>query len=155
MNTIRIIKADSGQTKTVLQLVKKLLSELEDQPNEFVGLDEEKIIREMATVGERYTAFLAKNAEEEWIGVVTVMEAFAIYANGSYGIIDEMYVEPAYRSQGVGRRLIDAVKKLGQQRGWLRLDVTAPPEKKWQRSVRFYESHGFVFTGPKLRFMFV
>lgn len=52
---------------------------------------------------------------------------------------------------GVGRRLIEAVKAYGSTRGWLRLDVTAPPEPEWQRTVRFYEEQGFVFTGPKLR----
>jgi hypothetical protein len=27
----------------------------------------------------------------------------------------------------------------------------APPGEAWERSVRFYETQGFVFTGPKLR----
>lgn len=155
MNATRIVKAEPNQMEVVLQLVKDLLSELEDQPEEFVGLDEKKVVGDMNDQGERYTAFLAQNPGGGWIGVVTVMEAFAIYANGKYGIIDEMYVTPAYRSQGVGKQLIDAVKQLGRQRGWLRLDVAAPPGEKWKRSVRFYESYGFVFTGPKLRFMLV
>ena len=155
MNAARIVKAEPDQTRIVLRLVKELLLELEDQPEEFVGFDEGKVLGDMNKAGERYIAYLAQSSDGEWIGVITVMEAFAIYAGGNYGIIDEMYVAPAYRSQGVGALLIDAVKKLGRQRGWLRLDVAAPPEEKWQRSVRFYESNGFVFTGPKLRFMFV
>ena len=155
MNAARIVKAEPDQTRIVLRLVKELLLELEDQPEEFVGFDEGKVLGDMNKAGERYTAFLAQSSGGEWVGVVTIMEAFAIYANGNYGIIDEMYVAPPYRSQGVGKQLIDWVKQLGQQRGWLRIEVTAPPGKKWQRSVRFYESQGFVFTGPKLRFMFV
>jgi len=52
------------------------------------------------------------------IGVVTVVEAFAIYANGRYGIINEMFVAPGHRSRGVGALMIDAVKALGSSRGW-------------------------------------
>jgi GNAT superfamily N-acetyltransferase len=80
------------------------------------------------------------------------METFALYAGGSYGVIDEMYVDPAHRAGGVGRLLIDAVKDLARRKGWVRVDVTAPPGERWRRTVRFYEKQGFVFTGPKLRF---
>ena len=83
----------------------------------------------------------------------TIRADFALYAGGRYGVIDEMYVVPAWRARGVGRRLIDAVKARGRERGWRRIDVTAPPEKEWERTVRFYQQHGFVFTGPKLRAM--
>lgn len=150
---ITIVKATPQLTGEVLRLVGQLLTELEDQPAEFSGIDLQKVRRDLEDVQDRYTAFLAQNSDGEWIGVVTVMEAFAIYANGNYGIIDEMYVAPSYRSKGVGKQLIDAVKQHAQNRGWLRIDVTAPPEAKWARTVRFYEAQGFVFTGPKLRYM--
>lgn len=94
MNTARIVKASPDQTDLVLRLVKELLLELEDQPNEFVGFDERKVVSDMSEAGERYTAFLAQGSGGTWVGVVTIMEAFAIYAGGNYGIIDEMYVAP-------------------------------------------------------------
>jgi hypothetical protein len=40
---------------------------------------------------------------------------------------------------------------VARERGWRRLDVTAPPGDAWRRTVAFYEKNGFVFTGPKLR----
>ena len=86
------------------------------------------------------------------VGISTLVETFAIYAGGSYGVIDEMYVDPEFRSAGVGKMLIDAVKEFGREKNWLRVDVTAPPEEQWKHTVRFYEKQGFVFTGPKLRF---
>ncbi len=149
---IRIVLAGPGDRNTVLDLVQRLLEELEDSPDEFQGIDRERICRDLEGAGERLMAFLALSASGEAVGVTTLFEAFAIYAGGNYGIIDEMYVAPEHRSLGVGRQLLGAVMDEGRRRGWLRIDVTAPPEKKWARTVKFYESQGFVFTGPKMRF---
>jgi GNAT superfamily N-acetyltransferase len=150
---IRIVEASAAEHGIVLDLVGRLLRELEERPEEFAGVDEGRVRRDLAGAGGRFTAFLARAEDGEPVGVVTVVETFAIYAGGSYGIIDEMYVAPAHRSRGVGRMLIDGVKRHGRSKGWLRVDVAAPPEKRFERSVRFYEQQGFTFTGPKLRFM--
>ncbi len=148
---IRIVRATAADRETVVALVERLLEELEDRPEEFAGLDRERVLREVEASGEAFTAFLARRPGGDAVGVVTVVETLAIYAGGRYGVIDEMYVAPECRGAGVGRLLIEAAKELGRQRGWVRLDVTAPPEKKWERTVKFYEKQGFVFTGPKLR----
>jgi GNAT superfamily N-acetyltransferase len=148
---IRVVQAGVAERDTVLALVEKLLRELEETPDEFEGIDRRRVERDRRAAGERFTAFLALNPKGDAVGVLTLFEAFAIYAGGNYGIIDEMYVEPEYRSRGVGGKLLQAVKDHGAARGWMRLDVAAPPEKRWERTVRFYEAQGFVFTGPKLR----
>jgi GNAT superfamily N-acetyltransferase len=124
---------------------------LEDSPDEFQGIERARILGNLEEAGERFMAYLALSDSGEAVGVATLFEAFAIYAGGNYGIIDEMYVVPEHRSLGVGSRLLEAVRDEGRRRGWLRIDVTAPPDKKWARTVNFYESQGFVFTGPKLR----
>ena len=149
---IRIVEASQEDHEQVLDLVQRLLKELEDHPNEFEGIDRSKVLRELAEVGGRYTALLALDGAGRVVGVTTVMESFAIYAGGNYGIIDEMYVVPGQRSRGTGKLLIEAVKELGRRKGWLRIDVTTPPEDRWKRTVKFYEEQGFVFTGPKMRF---
>jgi GNAT superfamily N-acetyltransferase len=153
MSAIRIVQAGPSDRSTVLDLVRRLLRELEDDPAEFRGIERPKMLRDLERIGDRFTVFLARDASGQAVGVTTVMEAFAIYAGGDYGIIDEMYVTPEHRSRGVGALLIEAVKDLGRLRDWLRIDVTAPPEGRWSRTVRFYEGQGFSFTGPKLRFM--
>jgi GNAT superfamily N-acetyltransferase len=149
---IRIVEATAKERNRVFDLVERLLAELEERPEEFQGIDRAKTLKDLESAGDRFTALLALDAAGRVIGVATVMESFAIYAGGNYGVIDEMYVDPAHRSGGVGKLLIDAVKELGRRRGWLRIDVTAPPEDRWKRTVKFYEKQGFVFTGPKLRF---
>ena len=148
---MRIVTATPEDRTAVLELVAKLLRELEDSPDEFAGLDATRVLRDLESADGRFTAFLALADSGAPVGVATLFEAFAIYAGGSYGIIDEMYVDPAWRGAGVGSRLLEAIREHGRRRGWLRIDVTAPPEKRWERTVRFYEREGFVFTGPKMR----
>ena len=147
----RIVEASEKDRDQVIALVGQLLAELEDQPDEFAGIDHAKILKDLGDTCDRYTAFLALDPGDRIVGVMTVMESFAIYAGGNYGVIDEMYVVPGQRSRGIGKLLLDAIKKHGRERGWLRIDVTAPPEERWKRTVRFYEENGFVFTGPKMR----
>jgi GNAT superfamily N-acetyltransferase len=148
---LRIERAAPGNRDVVLVLVERLLRELEDSPDEFQGIERRRVVRDLESAGERFTAFLALLPSGEGVGVVTLFEAFAVYAGGNYGVIDEMYVAPEHRGAGVGRRLVEAVAQEGRRRGWIRIDVTAPPEKRWDRTVKFYESQGFVFTGPKMR----
>lgn len=148
---IEIRRAGPQDRQTVLELVERLLTELEDLPKEFAGLDRDRTLFDLANAGDTFTAFVARTMSGEAVGVLTVSETFAIYAGGRYGVIDEMYVDPGHRSAGVGRGLLEAAKELGRVRGWRRIDVTAPPGAAWDRTVRFYEGHGFVFTGPKMR----
>ncbi|HEX9428408.1 MAG TPA: GNAT family N-acetyltransferase [Candidatus Polarisedimenticolia bacterium] len=155
---IRIDQATPADAAQVLSLVESLLRELEENPEdrgpgarEFEGIDRAKVLKDLSGVRGRFAVFLARTDAGETVGVATVMEAFAIYAGGNYGIIDEMYVVPGRRSAGVGGRIIEAIKAHGRRKGWLRIDVTAPPERHWERTVKFYEKQGFVFTGPKLR----
>lgn len=147
---IEIRRAGPQDRQTVLDLVERLLTELDQLPKEFAGLDRDRTLFDLANAGDTFIAFLARISGEP-IGVLTVTETFAIYAGGRYGVIDEMYVVPEHRSSGVGRVLLEAAKELGMVRGWRRIDVTAPPGAAWERTVRFYEREGFIFTGPKLR----
>ena len=149
---IRVVRATPAQYATVLALVQELFDETADGSGEFDGLDLEGTIPTLVAAGPRFAAFLALDDDAHPVGVATITEALAAYAGGWYGILSEMYVRPAYRGAGVGEQLLDEVKAYGRARGWRRIDVTAPPEAKWKRSVAFYERNGFVFTGPKLRF---
>ena len=113
---------------------------------------EVKCLPKFNKIPDGFNVFLAINAEGEAVGAITLAESFAIYAGGHFGIICELYVAPAYRSQGVGKKLLNAVKEIAKEKGWKRIDVTAPPEEKWVPTVKFYEREGFTFTGPKMRF---
>ena len=148
---IKISRIGPERKELIFRYVSLLLNELEGDESEFEGIDSAKIYREMEVLGDRFSALMATSGSGKVVGMMTVMESFAIYAGGKYGIIDEMYVAPNSRSQGISQKLITALIEYAGQRKWQRIDVTAPPEEKWKRTIAFYEREGFVFTGPKLR----
>ena len=94
-------------------------------------------------------AFLAYD-ENEAIGVLTLHEGHAIYAEGAFGEVSELFVSPEYRSHKIGHRLIDAAVEFATSKNWSRLEVGAPDLPRWQRTVDFYKSRGFHEIGPRL-----
>jgi ribosomal protein S18 acetylase RimI-like enzyme len=83
---------------------------------------------------------------------LTASESVAIYAGGRFGVIHEFSVAPEARSHGVGRALVAEISRIGRERDWRRLEVTAPPlEPPNQRAVAFYRANGFTTSGPHLK----
>jgi GNAT superfamily N-acetyltransferase len=62
----------------------------------------------------------------------------ALYARGTFGIIPGFFVHPAFRSQYVGRRLMEQAVAFGHSRGWTRLEVTTPPLPQFDQTLAFY-----------------
>jgi GNAT superfamily N-acetyltransferase len=85
------------------------------------------------------------------VGLLTLTESQSIYAGGNYGTIDEMYLLPDSRDRKIGRQFLEFIFSIAREKQWQRIDVTAPTEAKWQKTIDFYESNGFQFTGPKLK----
>ncbi|CAG7635800.1 GNAT family N-acetyltransferase [Paenibacillus allorhizosphaerae] len=95
-----------------------------------------------------YTVWMATDRlSGRAVGFLSLCESHALYADGAFGIIQEFYVEPEYRSRGVGARLLAAAQAYGKTCGWKRLEVVTPPLPFFQRTVLFYERNGFEKTG--------
>jgi GNAT superfamily N-acetyltransferase len=77
-----------------------------------------------------------------------VTECISISAGGVYGVINELYVMPAWRSEGVGRLLVSQVVALAEERQWRRIEVTTPGDD-FSRTLHFYEKEGFYRIGPR------
>lgn len=84
-------------------------------------------------------------------GILMLTEGVAVFAGGAFGQITELYVTPQYRSRGVASLLVRRATEFGRKRGWKRMDVGAPHQPRWSRSLHFYECEGFVEVGPRLR----
>ena len=97
----------------------------------------------------RYFVLVTRMESGEMSGFVTMYESFALYAEGVFGTIAELFVLPEYRSRGIGRHLCEAAKKFGIKRGWRRLEVTTPPLPEFNRTLGFYERQGFSVTGGR------
>ncbi|HEY4252964.1 MAG TPA: GNAT family N-acetyltransferase [Roseomonas sp.] len=145
-----IRRAGVADAATVAGFVDSLLVELSgaaSRPEERL-----RTATRLLAEDDRVFGFLA-TLEAAPVGVILVAESAAIYAGGSFGTITELYVTPAHRSGGVARQLVGAALALGRGRGWGRLEVGAPRQPAWERSVRFYLREGFTEVGPRLRCM--
>lgn len=85
------------------------------------------------------------------LGVILLNECAAIYAGGKFGEISELYVDPKHRSKGVAAQLVDTAQDYATKCGWKRLEVGAPTQPAWERTLRFYLREGFEEVGPRLR----
>jgi GNAT superfamily N-acetyltransferase len=165
MDSVNMEIARPDEMDAVLTLIEELLTELGQEGQEFRQVDRAKLradlernvastpeeAREASSYSGRFLALLAKDRSGAAIGVLTLSTSFALYAGGEYGVIDEMYVRPESRGQGLGRGLITAALGIARERRWLRLDVTGPENAPDNRAIRFYEGMGFEYRGPKLR----
>lgn len=141
-------KAAQEDAAVVAGFVCALLQELsgsEDTDCEAVSATAEALLQRG-----QITAFVAAQ-DGTPVGVITLHECAAIYAGGVFGEISELYVMPAFRSQGVAAQLLAAAQAEGVARGWKRLEVGAPTQPQWHRTLAFYEAQGFLETGPRLR----
>lgn len=90
-------------------------------------------------------------ADDEPVGVMTLNECTAIYAGGKFGEISELYVRQDMRSQGIAQQLLDHAQQEALARGWKRIEVGAPGQPEWHRTLNFYLRNGFNEVGPRLR----
>ncbi len=146
MLTFRI--ADEADT----HLVSELLADLFEEVGHALSASEIADIFLHIDSNDLHSTLLALDEADEAVGVLTIVESIGLYAGGRIGVINELYVVPAYRSEGVGKLLLDAAKELAEQRGWKRIEVTTPGEE-YEKTLRFYEREGFMPIGPRYKFM--
>jgi GNAT superfamily N-acetyltransferase len=131
----------------VARLIDSLLAELNETPSK---LEERcKTTLRLLAIEDRVFSFLAYEKVEP-VGVIMVTESLSIYAGGVFGVITELYVVPSSRSAGVAQSLIEVSATLARERGWRQLEVGAPTQPQWARSLKFYLRNGFTEIGPCL-----
>ena len=141
--------ANISSVEEVTELLKDLYIELGEEKESINFLDPDFVKGMLESKGTE--VYLAYNHNRETVGIISLTESQAFYAGGKYGVIDEMYILPGFRSNNIGSQVILDIKRIAKQKGWKRLDVTAPTEERWVRTVDFYKRNGFEFTGPKLK----
>lgn len=141
--------ADESDTDAVANLLAALFEEVEHTPDadEIAGIFAE------IDADDHHSTLLALDKDDDVVGIMTVVECLSISAGGKYGVINELYVTPEYRSEGVGKMLLDEVKELAENRGWKRLELTTPGDE-FSKTLHFYEREGFYKIGPRYKFDF-
>ena len=141
-----IILADNSHTGLIGALLEKLFAEVEHHMTK-------ETIEANYTEIEDYGAhvvLLAFDGDGDPAGIITLAETVALFAGGKVGVINELYVLPEYRSEGVGRMLLEAAKEIAASNEWRRLEVTTPGEE-FIRTRQFYEREGFFEIGPRYK----
>lgn len=152
--SIRIAPAKSEDAATVASLVTALTREISAAINDHTQFDHnvaltEQLCRSWIEAG-IYTVLLAYvDGESEPVGVATIAQTYALYAEGKIGVIQECYVVPAFRNRAVGGALLDAAFALAQLKGWVCMELCTPPLPQFARSLDFYQKHGFKPVGGR------
>ena len=149
---MHIHRASTNEAREVAVMVGELLNEIMSTIGEQVfsfSLDETTARLEDFIVREQYFVFVAQSGDAGPVGFIALTESHALYAEGAFGTIPELFVRPAFRSQNVGLRLVEQAKAFGHSRGWKRPEVTTPPLPAFDKTLGFYEREGFAIAGGR------
>ena len=150
---LRIDHAQPDDAPIIAQMVGELLREIMAMvgTKAFAFHQEETEVRARSWMTDgKYSVLLARDGvQPEPLGFLALSESYALYTEGAYGTIPEFYVRPVHRSNGVGAALLEQARRLGQSRGWRRLEVTTPPLPQFDRTLAFYQREGFSISGGR------
>lgn len=148
-NHILIECIAQNEINLIISLLKELYLELGEEAESIYFLNRELITKILSSG--MTEIYLVKMDRQKIAGIFVLTECQSIYAGGKYGLIDEMYIKPEFRSIKIGSYLIEKANIIGREKNWKRIDVTSPTEDKGKKVRAFYEKCGFVFTGSKLK----
>jgi ribosomal protein S18 acetylase RimI-like enzyme len=89
---------------------------------------------------------LALLAGEPALAVAVVTLRPNVWYDGPVALLDELYVAPEFRGQGIGSALLAGVETLAQERGAELVEINVDGNDV--RARRFYERHGYANCEP-------
>lgn len=140
--SIEIRPATSEDTAAILAFIREL-AEYEKLLHE-VSATEEQL--RAALFGERPAAeALLAFVNDEPVGFAVYFTSFSTFVAKPGLYLEDLFVRPAHRGKGIGKRLLLEIGRIAAERGcgryeWSVLDWNAP-------SIAFYESLGAVMHG--------
>ncbi len=115
-----------------VRLLEESLREGEPVPEDFA-----ETLRRAVETGE--LEVLAARAEGRVVGVVLLAYRLSVSAAGLFASIEDLYVRPAARRQGVGRTLLEAVERRSASRGVSYVEAQVEGEE----AAAFYSALGY------------
>jgi GNAT superfamily N-acetyltransferase len=150
--SLRITQATSGHAALIASLITALTREICDRCNDQSQFAHNETLSSRLCarwIDEGiYTVLLAWNGDQA-VGVVTIAESHALYAEGKIGIIQECYVLPAYRNRAAGTALLETALGMARERGWACMELCTPPLPEFANALEFYKRHAFVPVGGR------
>jgi GNAT superfamily N-acetyltransferase len=142
--------AAHGDGAAVARAVRSLLEELDGTPPSLAALEEATgILIDSPWEG----AVLVAQAGEELVGVLAASWQMAIHVPGAYALIQDLWVDPAWRGRAVGASLMNALVDVARGRQMERVEVGLPREsfERFAATEAFYARNGFTPNGPRMR----
>ena len=98
-------------------------------------------------------ATIVAEAEGEIVGVLSASWQRALHVPGRYATIQDLWVDPERRSDGLGAALVDELADLCQAQEVVRIEVGLPRESfdAIRATEAFYQRNGFEQLGPRMR----
>ncbi|MCG7983216.1 MAG: GNAT family N-acetyltransferase [Candidatus Thiodiazotropha lotti] len=153
MDEIELGPVEASDFKALSFLVGELLEEIMQKTahKSFHFNHEETEERASSLVSEgKYWIYVARDvATKQLVGFISLYESYALYAEGAYGTIPELYVSEGWRSQSVGQQLLQQASEFGRAKGWRRLEVTTPQLPEFERTLKFYQANGYEVSGGR------
>ncbi|MGA9874418.1 MAG: GNAT family N-acetyltransferase [Solirubrobacteraceae bacterium] len=98
-------------------------------------------------------ALLVADHEGHTVGLLGASWQFAMRVQSRYGLIQELWVHPAWRGQAIGEDLLVALYELARERDMKRLEVGLPSPhfRNLGATEAFYVNNGFEPIGTRMR----
>ena len=91
--------------------------------------------------------FFAAWCGERMVGMCSVAACFSTFACGETGVLDDFFIEPAFRKRGIARMLTRAAQDYGKAEGMASLTVCcAPCDEDMYQSLGFDTRLGATFA---------
>lgn len=139
METISIRPADTSDFETIYHFINLLEADTFDRSVQ------QQLFQE--NVSNPNIIYLLAFTENQAVGFLSCHIQNLLHHAGKIGEIQEMYVDEKARGLGVGKKLIDEIKAIAQQKKVLQLEVTS--SFKREAAHRFYAREKFIFTHKK------
>lgn len=100
-------------------------------------------------------ALVAESEHGEIVGFLGVSWQTAVRIPGRYGLIQELWVHPAWRSREIGAELLYGLAGMARSRGISRIEVGLPSERFAQLGATeaFYRANGFQPIGLRMKLL--
>lgn len=98
-------------------------------------------------------ALIVGEIDGELAGVLAASWQLALHCGGRYALIQDLWVDPARRGEGVGRELIASLCRVARELGLARVEVGLPRPgyPGLAATTAFYQASGFTPLGVRMR----
>ena len=131
MRPVEVAQVDATDLAESLVLLEEAVRDGDPIPKDFADR-----LRKAIEAGD--VKVLAARAEDQILGVVLLAYRLSVSAGGLFASVEDLYVRPVARRQGIGRALLKTVDELCAERGISYVEVQVEEETEL-----FYAAQGY------------